>query len=378
MEKNIENMDFSGNRKKKEECFEMETKNKNKKTVIMLAVIGIAIVCICVIGVFAKKAYDRHQEELRLQAIETKNSEIDGEYQRFEKEEDRNKKLEALKQEMERAEKYKKTEGDYEECSAHYEKIIAQMKNSFVSEYDDTIKIIADKIGDDVEKVDDKEALKNATSEFTTFKDILKNDFENYNTVEQDSFDKYNSTIDDYVTKYNDRVTAIEKSEEEARKKAEEEAKKTVEAIFPYVDFLFVSEETSRRMLQRTGTLEEIMKGYADTYGCTLIATTRREAVSPTHHNFNSKIYMNGNFYEEEPYNNIEVIDRIGSGDAYLAGVLYGLIKFGTPERAIEIGNALSAVKNTVAGDMSASSIEEIESVIKSHKATGHQDEMVR
>ena len=129
---------------------------------------------------------------------------------------------------------------------------------------------------------------------------------------------------------------------------SEEEAKKTVEAIFPYVDFLFVSEETSRRMLQRTGTLEEIMKGYADTYGCTLIATTRREA------------------------------DRIGSGDAYLAGVLYGLIKFGTPERAIEIGNALSAVKNTVAGDMSASSIEEIESVIKSHKATGHQDEMVR
>ena len=57
-------------------------------------------------------------------------------------------------------------------------KIIAQMKNSFVSEYDDTIKIIADKIGDDVEKVDDKEALKNATSEFTTFKDTLKNDFE--------------------------------------------------------------------------------------------------------------------------------------------------------------------------------------------------------
>ena len=207
----------------------METKNKNKKTVIMLAVIGIAIVCICVIGVFAKKAYDRHQEELRLQAIETKNSEIDGEYQRFEKEEDRNKKLEALKQEMESAEKYKKTEGDYEECSAHYEKIIAQMKNSFVSEYDDTIKIIADKIGDDVEKVDDKEALKNATSEFTTFKDILKNDFENYNTVEQDSFDKYNSTIDDYVTKYNDRVTTIEKAEEEARKKAEEEAKKKAE-----------------------------------------------------------------------------------------------------------------------------------------------------
>ena len=159
---------------------------------------------------------------------------------------------------------------------------------------------------------------------------------------------------------------------------SEEEARAVVESIFPYVDFLFVSEETSRRMLQRTGTLEEIMQGYANDYGCTLIATTRREVISPTHHNFNSKMLFKGKFYEETPYNNIEVIDRIGSGDAYLAGVLYGLVKYGTPERAIEIGNALSAVKNTVPGDMSASSIEEIESVIKSHKATGHQDEMVR
>lgn len=159
---------------------------------------------------------------------------------------------------------------------------------------------------------------------------------------------------------------------------SEEEARGVIEQIFPYIDLLFVSEETSRRMLQRTGTLEEIMKGYADQYGCTLVATTRREVVSPTHHNFNSKIYYNGEFYEEEPYNNIEVIDRIGSGDAYLAGVLYGLIKHQDIQRALEIGNALSAVKNTVLGDMSASSIDEIESVIKSHKATGHQDEMVR
>lgn len=159
---------------------------------------------------------------------------------------------------------------------------------------------------------------------------------------------------------------------------SEEEAKEVIESIFPYIDLLFVSEETSRRMLQRTGTLEEIMKGYADDYGCKLVATTRREVISPTHHNFSSKIYCDGKFYEEEPYNNIEVIDRIGSGDAYLAGVLYGIVKHNDVQRALEIGNASSAVKNTVIGDMAASSIDEIESVIKSHKATGHQDEMVR
>lgn len=159
---------------------------------------------------------------------------------------------------------------------------------------------------------------------------------------------------------------------------SEEEAKSVIEKVFEYVDFLFVSEETSRRMLKRSGTLEEIMKGYADDYGCKLVATTRREVVSPMRHNFNSKIYFDGKFYEEKPYNNIEVIDRIGSGDAYLSGVLYGLITTGDVEKALEIGNASSAVKNTVIGDMAASSIDEIISVIKSHKAVGRQDEMVR
>lgn len=159
---------------------------------------------------------------------------------------------------------------------------------------------------------------------------------------------------------------------------SEEEAKPVIEGIFPLVDMLFVSEETSRRMLRRSGTLEDIMMGYARDYGCRLVATTRREVVSPTRHNFNSKMFFEGRFYEDLPYKEIEVVDRIGSGDAYLAGVLYGLVKNRDINRALEVGNALSAVKNTVAGDMSASSIDEIRAVIKSHKATGPQDEMVR
>ena len=159
---------------------------------------------------------------------------------------------------------------------------------------------------------------------------------------------------------------------------SEEEAREVIEDILPIVDILFVSEETSRRMLQRTGSLDEIMKGYADTYGCKIVATTRREVVSPTKHNFGSRIYYNGKFYEEPHYMNIEVIDRVGSGDAFVAGVLYGVLSGGDIEKAMAYGNALSAIKNTVSGDMSISSIDEVESVINSHKAIGHQDEMIR
>lgn len=159
---------------------------------------------------------------------------------------------------------------------------------------------------------------------------------------------------------------------------SEEEAKRVIESVFPYVDFLFVSEETSRRMLRRTGTLEEILKGYADEYGCTVVASTRRKAITPTRHNFGSIIYHDGRFHTEAPYEGIEVVDRIGSGDAYLSGVLYGLLSSGDPQRALELGDASSAVKNTVMGDMTVSRLCDLESVIRSHKADGPQDEMNR
>ncbi len=159
---------------------------------------------------------------------------------------------------------------------------------------------------------------------------------------------------------------------------SEEEAREVIKSILPLVDILFVSEETSRRMMQKTGTLDEIMKSYADEFGCKIVASTRREVVSPTKHNFGSRIYYDGNFYEEPHYKNIEVIDRVGSGDAYVAGVLYGILSGTGIEDAMSYGNALSAIKNTVSGDMSISSIEEVDSIIKAHKDTGVQDEMVR
>ncbi len=124
---------------------------------------------------------------------------------------------------------------------------------------------------------------------------------------------------------------------------SEDEARAVIEKILPLIDILFVSEETSRRMLQRTGTLDDIMKGYADTYGCKIVATTRREVVSPTKHNFGSRIYCDGIFYEEPHYENIEVIDRVGSGDAYVAGVLYGILTSGDIEKAMSYGNEVGS-----------------------------------
>ena len=160
----------------------------------------------------------------------------------------------------------------------------------------------------------------------------------------------------------------------------EKEARETIRSILPYVDILFVSEETSRRMMQKTGTLQEMMKSYCTEFGTKIVASTHRVVKSPKCHSFNSTIYVaeEDKCYTGKTYEDIDVIDRIGSGDAYVAGVLFGLLKFGDVQKALEIGNATSALKNTVAGDLPASDYNEVVRIIKSHKETGFQSEMDR
>ena len=87
----------------------------------------------------------------------------------------------------------------------------------------------------------------------------------------------------------------------------------------------------------------------------------------------------NQQYYEEKPYENIDVVDRIGSGDAYVGGVLYGLLSEGGGcRRALEYGNAAGAFKNTVPGDLPSCTRRELDQIIRNHQASGEVLEMNR
>ena len=73
------------------------------------------------------------------------------------------------------------------------------------------------------------------------------------------------------------------------------------------------------------------------------------------------------------------MVDRIGSGDAYIAGALYGILKCPEdPSQAVSIGNTVSALKNTVPGDFPAMDLSEICELIQEHKSNGPVMEMKR
>lgn len=159
----------------------------------------------------------------------------------------------------------------------------------------------------------------------------------------------------------------------------EEEARVEIEKLLPSVDILFASEETFRKMFQKTGNLEEIIRAFAKEFNISFIASTQRTVNSPKSHNFTSLIYNRKNdaFYREAPYENIEIVDRIGSGDAYVAGVLYGILKHNNPEKAMKYGNANSVLKNTIVGDISCADVALVDSIIADHE-NGSTSEMNR
>ena len=159
-----------------------------------------------------------------------------------------------------------------------------------------------------------------------------------------------------------------------------EEARACIEQILPYVDIFFCSEDTARLTFGKTGTIEEIQKSFCEEYPISVVASTERTVITPKKHNFTSIIYSakNDSYSWEEPYINIDVDDRSGSGDAYVSGDLYGYLKHKDCRKALEYGNAMAAIKHRVIGDMITTDLEEIGSIIAEHKNTGYHSEMNR
>ena len=118
------------------------------------------------------------------------------------------------------------------------------------------------------------------------------------------------------------------------------------------------------------------MKRYAQDYGVSMVATTARQVTEPTRHTFGSSRLADDaqedRFHREEPYRDIEVVDRVGSGDAYLAGAL---VRGCYSTRIVsELWNSATPCpqwKVQHPGDLPASDAEEIKMIIAAHRVEG-------
>jgi 2-dehydro-3-deoxygluconokinase len=94
------------------------------------------------------------------------------------------------------------------------------------------------------------------------------------------------------------------------------------------------------------------------------VATTLRAAKTATRNDWAAIAWMNGRFYESRQYPDLEILDRIGGGDSFASGLIYGLMTAGDPQRAVDYGAAHGALAMTTPGDTSMASRDEVEKLM--------------
>lgn len=95
------------------------------------------------------------------------------------------------------------------------------------------------------------------------------------------------------------------------------------------------------------------------------IITTERGQVSASHNTLKGKCWNGQKLLETGTIDIPHMVDRIGGGDAFMAGFIYGKIRYAEDVEALKFAVAASALKHTIEGDVNLSTVEEIEEVMK-------------
>src|SRR5438046_1251505 len=96
-----------------------------------------------------------------------------------------------------------------------------------------------------------------------------------------------------------------------------------------------------------------------------VVATTLRAAKTATRNDWGAICWVDGKFFESRKYPDLEILDRVGGGDSFASGLIYGLMTTGDAQRSVDYGAAHGALAMTTVGDTSMASIEEVEKVMK-------------
>lgn len=96
-----------------------------------------------------------------------------------------------------------------------------------------------------------------------------------------------------------------------------------------------------------------------------VIAVTLRNARSATRNDWGAICYCGGNFFEATPRQDLEILDRVGGGDSFASGLIYGILAGHPPQWAVECGAAHGALAMTTPGDTSCATLSEVQQLMK-------------
>ncbi|HOS68979.1 MAG TPA: sugar kinase [Bacillota bacterium] len=98
-------------------------------------------------------------------------------------------------------------------------------------------------------------------------------------------------------------------------------------------------------------------------FGLKCAAITLRESISASENGWSAMLYDGSSFYKSKKYN-IHIVDRVGGGDSFGAGLIYGLTSGYDMQKTLEFAVAASCLKHTIEGDANHVSISEVEALM--------------
>lgn len=143
-----------------------------------------------------------------------------------------------------------------------------------------------------------------------------------------------------------------------------ERAAHVMALLLPVCDVLLASEADAELLFGVTGDdFTEVAEGLVEKFGVKTVVGTRREADLVWKNRLAAVGYSAGRTVESAWYE-VEIVDRLGAGDALAAGVIHGLLD-NDLKKAIDYGAALGALKHTIPGDLAWVTRDEVEAVLR-------------
>ena len=156
-----------------------------------------------------------------------------------------------------------------------------------------------------------------------------------------------------------------------------EDAAVAIKQILPYVDLLIVNENQAQQFFgvkipdtERSGDditdagYRYLAEQIASTYGVPKIALAERRTFSVDENSFCAKLYDGKELYSSCKYR-MRMVDRVGSGDAFAAGLLYALRHAYEPSEAIRFAAAASCLNHSIEGDYNILNVDEVRALAK-------------
>ncbi len=143
------------------------------------------------------------------------------------------------------------------------------------------------------------------------------------------------------------------------------EAKKVQEPLMENIDILITTEEDTNVVFGiKEKDYETVAEKLAHTFKLKVVAITLREDLSVWRNNWTAIAYHEGKILRDRKYE-VEIVDRVGAGDSFTAGFLYGWLKWKEVEKGVQYGNAFAALKHTIPGDFNWATLDEVEAQLK-------------